>query len=203
NEPARSAAVPRVGDKLLLESSGRPNRVCEERKRGGDFPHAAPRRQRNEGLEAVAADCRLAAARAGASLHAGAQPYDTVSVWSFHEQESHPTNSPARYQPHRPTIHPDARLVRAGRLLQAPGRQLRTAAPQVLRRRGPWRQAPGAARGAGVLGDRAGRAPQGKGAQGASRRLATPDASVPSLGPTRPSKLCGETPAATQAIMRK
>src|SRR5207237_3017800 len=139
--------------------------------RGGDFPHATARRQRNEGLEAVAANCRLAAARGGASLHAGTQPYDTVSVWSFHEQESHPTNSPTRYQPHRPTIHPDARLVRAGRLLQAAGRQLCAAAPQVLRRRAPWRSATGATGGEAVPRHRAGRAAEGAGGPGGIPQL--------------------------------
>src|SRR5207302_7027317 len=60
------------------------------------------------------------------------------------------------------------------RLRKAAGRQLRAAAPEVLRRRGLWRQATGAAGGAGVPGHRAERAAQGEGAQGASRRL-TPE----------------------------
>src|SRR4029077_18730294 len=57
------------------------------------------------------------------------------------------------HQPHRPTLHPHVRMVRAHRFLQASGRQLRAAPSPVLRRLHVRRQAPCPSRRARLSGE--------------------------------------------------
>src|SRR5207248_4337333 len=72
------------------------------------------------------------------------------------EKDSLPTSPSARHQPHRSTVHPDTRLVRACELPRAARRELWPAPPEVLRRRHVRREAEGLTGRAGLSRRRGG-----------------------------------------------